>query len=184
MHYKIVKRSLTENEIKILIDEIKNTPNISAYNKIEWRNCKNLFVAQDTSGKMLGACLNDDFTNHWTEIAALFVLEDFRNHGIGKDLFKWSLIDTIARQRNILAMSSNPFVVKMMGEYGLTIFESLADLPDPYRKHSFTLNWFYELRWLMNWYRIVEVIRKKFVFKAKKKYKYGLMINSNIQLIS
>lgn len=176
MNYRIIKRKLSIGEISILIAEIKKTPNISAYNKLEWQNCKNLFVAEDHNGNMLGACLNDDFSKKWTEIAALFVLEKYRGQGIGKELFEVSLKDIINRKRNILAMSNNPFVVKMMQKQGLETFESLNNLPTPYRKHSFTLNWFYEIRWLLNWYRITEIVRKKFVFGPKPKFTYGLKI--------
>jgi len=176
MNYKIIKRKLNENEIALMVAEIKKTPHISAYSKLEWKNCQNLFVAQNDEGEMLGACLNDDFQKSWTEIAALFVLENYRGVGIGKELFKMSLIDIIARKRNVLAMSNNPFVVKMMKEYRLETFDSLENLPDPYRQHSFILNSFYEIRWFLNWYRITEIIRKKFVFGAKAKFTYGLKI--------
>jgi len=178
MTYSIIKRKLKDTEIKILVQEIKNTPNISAYSKLEWQNCENLFVAENADGQMIGACLNDDFFSKWTEIAALFVLEEYRNLGIGKKLFIKSLEDSIDRRRNILVMSGNPFVVKMMKEQGLTIFNSLKKLPRPFNKYAVVLNYFYEIRWFLNWYRIVEIIRKKLIFRSKSKYTYGLMLNN------
>jgi GNAT superfamily N-acetyltransferase len=176
MNYKIVKRKVSKDEAVKLVEEIKKTPKISAYSIKEWMKCGNVLVAQNKNGEMFGACLNDDFSRKWTELAALFVFEDFRAQGVGKALFHASLEDMKLRKRNILTMSNNPFVIKMMKKAGLDIIKSLDSLESPYDEHRFVLTHFYETRWMFNFFRIKEVIRKKRVFGKKEKYTYGLRL--------
>lgn len=177
----IVKRHLDEEEAKLLVNEIKYTPYISGYSDQEWLSCPHVFVAENSQGELVGACLNDDFYPDWSEIAALFVLRKHRNKGIGKDLFEASYQDGYRRNKNIFVISSNPLIVKMLKKYNFVISNDVNGLyNNPYNKYYFILNYFYKIRWFMNLYRIQEFYRKRIFYPVKIKSIYGLKINPQL----
>jgi GNAT superfamily N-acetyltransferase len=178
LHIKTIKSHINKEDTIKLIKAIKNTNKISAYSKSEWLNCKNIYLAYNQKGDLLGACLNDDFSKDWTEIAVIYVFEEYRGMGVGKALFMASLDDGIKRKRNLMVMSNNPKTITMMKHSNLEIYKSLKKLPEKYKKHNFVLNFWYELRWLCNFYRITEIIRKRIVYGKKKKMLYALRLNS------
>ena len=170
---KIVKRKLNGKEAKLLVTAIKNSPDISGYTVREWVNCSNVFVAEDREGKTLGACMNDDFAKGWTEIAVLFVFEQHRERGIGRAFLNLSLEDARKRNKNVMMLSRNDIVTRMMLESGLKIISNRAELPGYLKKHKLTLTLYYDTRWLMNFYRIFEIIRKKVAFGVRQPFIYG-----------
>ena len=112
----ISHRKVNQLEAKKMIDKIKTTPNIVGYTIKEWLNCEHIIVAEDEGGQLLGACLNYDFAESWTKIAALYVFEEFRGRGIGKALFYESFNDAMKRHKNVYTISRNPTIIKMMKE--------------------------------------------------------------------
>ncbi|MGD2086574.1 MAG: GNAT family N-acetyltransferase [Candidatus Aminicenantes bacterium] len=176
LEFSIVKRPLKKEESRLLVEKIKYTPNISGYTAREWRRCKHVFVAENSRGGLLGACMNDDFARKWTEIAVLFVLEEYRGKGIGNAFLRLSLKDLSRRHRNILMISRNPLVTQMMKKAGFEIFPRMANLPGLDKKTQFILTWYYQTRWLMNGYRIYEILRKKIKFKPNAPVAYGFKL--------
>lgn len=182
--FLVVKKKISKKDAKKLIKAIKKTNKISAYSLSEWINCNNVFAAYDSKGELLGACLNDDFSKDWTEIAALIVFQKYRGMGIGRKLFDASFYDSVNRGRDIMIMSNNPSTIHMMKKVDFEIYKSLEKLPEKYIRHRFTLNFWYELRWNLNFYRIFERIRKKIVFGKKPKMIYGLRLNNKTKKVS
>ncbi|MBW4632632.1 MAG: GNAT family N-acetyltransferase [Iphinoe sp. HA4291-MV1] len=173
--FKIVKRLLKEEEAKLVIKEIKLTPNIIGYSFREWMAAKNIMVAEDEDGKIAGVCLNYDFDQYWTKIAALFVLEKFRGKGLGKLMFLASFKDAIEREKNVYTISANPIVIKIMEELEFDTFKNILNFPKPYKKYKFVF-YLHTIKWLMNCYRINEIIRKKLAYNFKEPFVYGLKI--------
>jgi GNAT superfamily N-acetyltransferase len=123
--------------------------------------------------KMLGACLNYDFTEQWTKIAALYVLEEFRNQGIGKSLFYESYNDAMQRNKNIYTISRNPTVINIMNELEFSTFNSLFNFPDLFKQDRLDF-YTHSLQWLSSSYRIKEIIRKQIAFPSQQDFIYGL----------
>lgn len=176
MHYpfEVIKRPLTSQEAEILVQEVRKTPNITGYTVKEWLQCQHVFVAVGPDGQMLGACMNDDFAREWTEIAVLIVLEPFRQRGIGRGFIEASLRNLQQRRRNVLIISREPNVLRMMKEFRFDLYPSLLRVDGPYKKHKFTLGVYYPLRAMMSFYRWYEVRRKKSVFGNQASFTYGL----------
>lgn len=173
MNFRIIQRQISEAEAKLLIQRIKKTPYIMGYTLKEWLTAKNIMVAEDENGNLAGVCLNYNLNKKWHKIAALFVLEEFRGRKIGKSLFYASVEKALERQKHIYANSANPIVIKMMDALGFIQFENLANFPVEYSEDK----WFiysHSLRWVLNSYRVREIIRKKVVYGLKEPFTYGI----------
>lgn len=171
--YQLIQRGLQKNEAKLLVEQIKQTPNITGYSLKEWMNFKNILVAEDRKKQLMGVCLYYDFSKQWTFISVLFILNQFRGNGIGKALFCKACQNIQNNNKNIYTASQNPIVIKMMKNLNFIIFDSLLTLPKPYKKYEliFALR---ALKWVMNYYRIKEFVRKSIIYKEKNKFVYGI----------
>jgi len=174
--FDIRKKLLTKEEAKLLVREIKKTPNISGYSIWEWIDCQNVFIAVDHEGQILGASLNDDFGADWTEIAVLFVLEKHRENGICRALYNISCEDIINRKRNVLIMSREPIVSEMIRKSNLDVLPTLNNLPESYRQHQLKLTLYYKFRYFMNLYRNFEILRKRLTYGKNTSLIYGLKL--------
>ncbi|WP_427162395.1 GNAT family N-acetyltransferase [Aliinostoc sp. HNIBRCY26] len=170
---KIIKRKVTTSETKFLLKAIKLTPNIMGYSFREWMEAEHIMVAEDEAGKILGVCLNYDFHEYWNKIAALFVLEEFRGQGIGKLLFYESYQDAARRNKNVFTISANQIVIKMMQDLNFVLFNNLLDFPQVISQYRFTF-YGHSLAWLMNFYRMQEIIRKTIVYSDRQNFVYGI----------
>lgn len=175
---KVTKRKVTESEVKLLIEKIKTTPNIVGYTMNEWLKGEHIIVAEDDRGQLLGACLNYDFAEKWTKIAALYVFEEFRGRGIGRTLFYESFNDAINRQKNIYTISRNPTLIKMMNELEFTTFDSLFNFPNRFKLDQLDF-YVHSLQWLSSPYRIKEIIRKQIAFPSQSDFIYGVKSQSD-----
>jgi predicted GNAT family acetyltransferase len=174
---KIVKRKVNELEARILIHHIKSTPNIIGYTLNEWLNAEHIFIAEDEQGQLLGACFNYDINENWNKIAALYVLEEFRGRGLGKDLFYESFNDAINRHKNVYTISCNPIILNILNELEFTTFTNLIEFPRTYMDDRIGF-YIHTLEWLSSAYRIKEIIRKQFVCRHQQPFVYGLKSRS------
>ncbi|MBD2456657.1 GNAT family N-acetyltransferase [Nostoc sp. FACHB-87] len=172
---KISKRKVTKSEAELLVRQIKLTPNIIGYSLTEWMAAENIIVAEDEEGKMLGVCLNYDIDKDWYKIAALFVFEEFRGKGIGKLLFYESYKDAVSRHKHLYTISANEIVIKMMRDLNFLLFDNLLMMPKMGSQHKWILCW-HSLIWIMNFYRIKEIIRKSIVYPHHTNFVYGIHI--------
>lgn len=171
----ITIRKLTRDEALILIEGIKNTPNITAYTLRQWLRCKHVVVATNREGRIMGAVMNDDFTKHWTEIAVVFVLEEFRRQGLGREIFEIAHAFNIRRNKNILMMSREPNVTRMMEELGFELHEGFHYFSNMSQIDSFILRYYYEIRAKLSLFRLREVARKKKIYGVCDPFMYGII---------
>jgi GNAT superfamily N-acetyltransferase len=170
---KIIKRKINASEAKLLVERIKSTPNIIGYTIEEWLDSEHVFIAEDQQSQLQGACLNYDIARDWTKIAVLYVLDEFRNQGIGKALFHESFNDSIERHKNVYTISCNPIVISLMRELEFTTFSSLQDFPASHMADQVDF-YLHTLQWLASPYRIMEITRKQFVCRPQQPFLYGL----------
>jgi GNAT superfamily N-acetyltransferase len=173
MYFRIIQRQISEAEAKLLIQRIKNTPNIMGYSLNEWLKAQNLMVAEDEYGNLAGVCLNYVLDEKWHKIAALFVLDEYRGIGIGKSLFYKSVETALETEKYIYTNSANPIVIKMMDALGFFKFDSLANFPKEYSPDKLLI-YSHSLKWVLNPYRVREIIRKKLVYGLREPFVYGI----------
>lgn len=166
-------RKLTNNEAIFLVKKIQLITDITGYSLKEWLTFENLLIAEDKGGNMLGVCLAYDFSLTWTFISVLFVLEEFRGQGIGKQLFQATCDNILSRKRNIYTSSRNPIVIKMMRDFNFILFDTLYVLPQSFKKYEFEF-FLRAVKWIMSFYRLKEILRKELKYKDKRKFIYGI----------
>ena len=147
----ITHRPLTHAEALRLHQELKTTPNILGYTVPELERLGDVQVAE-VRGDFAGACWSVDLAQGWTEIAALYILPDFRGLGIGEELFHAAWERAQTRERHVYVLSRNPQVVGWMRELGMTVNGKLWCAP-------LAVHWY--MQWyMMSWHRVVESVRK------------------------
>lgn len=174
---KIIQRKVTSDEAELLVKEIQQTPYIVGYSGQEWRQAENIRVAEDENGHLIGVSLNTDFGQNWTKISVLYVREEFRGQGIGKSLFYAAFEDAIARGRNVYTISANPIVIMMINQLGFSTFTSLLSFPAAHQNQKGII-YGHTLKWLANFYRVKELIRKHYVFQLKEQFIYAIRLTS------
>lgn len=174
---KIIHRKVTPDEAELLVKEIQKTPYIVGYTLSEWLQAENIRIAEADNGHLMGVSLNIDFGQNWTKIAVLYVRETYRGCGLGKRLFYAAVEEAIARNRNLYTITANPIVMQMINNFGFTTFPSLFSFPESLQAHRLTI-YGHTLKWLANFYRIREIIRKHYVYKLKENFVYAIRLTS------
>jgi GNAT superfamily N-acetyltransferase len=170
--FQLVERRLNKSEANLLVNQIKLTPNITGYSLKEWLTFDSVIVAEDEE-EMVGVCLYYNFSKNWTFISVLFVLDNFRGKGIGKQLFFRACENIIKLKRNIYTSSREPIVINMMRQLDFEIFDTLFLLPEKYEKYEFVF-FLRALKWLFSLYRLKEVYRKAIRFGKQESFVYGI----------
>ena len=144
-------RPLSLEEAQTLHELIRLTPNILGYLTRELLRFRDVWVAE-ADGAFAGACLSVDLPFGWTEIAVLYVVEEFRGKGIGGALFERACRTIESRGRHIFVISRTPSVLKMMGDRGMVLQKDF--LKAPLAVHI------YNQKYMASCYRTVEMFRK------------------------
>ncbi|MCW3058876.1 MAG: putative acetyltransferase [Capsulimonas sp.] len=116
----IMHRPLTPSEAETLHQELKSTPNILGFTVRELLRMQDVQVAED-NGAFAGAALTFDLPLGWTEIAAVYVLPDFRGQGVGTKLLHAAWDRASGRDRHLYMLSRNTQVIEWMRRQGMTI---------------------------------------------------------------
>ena len=148
---RIIHRPLTRAEALRLHQELKTTPNILGYTVRELERLSDVQVAE-AEGEFAGVCFSVDLAAGWTEIAALYVLPDFRGRGIGAALFRAAWARTQERERHVYVLSRNPQVVEWMRELGMTVDGKLWRAP-------IAVHWYMQC-YMSSRHRFAESVRK------------------------
>ena len=147
----LVHRNLTPDEARWLHEELKTTPNILGYTVPELLRFREVIVAE-SGGAFAGACLSKDLLFGWTDIAALYMLPDFRQRGIGALLYRAAFARAEERGRHIFTLSRSPEVIRLMERLGLNLTRSVWRAPLAFHLH---MN-----RHMASAYRLKESVRK------------------------
>ena len=147
----LVHRNLSPDEARWLHEELKTTPNILGYTVPELLRFREVIVAE-SGGAFAGACLSKDLLFGWTDIAALYVLPDFRQRGIGALLYGAAFARAEERRRHIFTLSRSPEVIRLMERFGLNLTRSVWRAPLAFHLH---MN-----RHMSSAYRLKESVRK------------------------
>ena len=111
-----------------------------------------MFRLPKSRGEFAGVCFSVDLAAGWTEIAALYVLPDFRGLGIGAALFRAAWERAQRRKRHVYVLSRNPQVVEWMRGLGMTVDGKLWRAPP-------AVHWYMQC-YMMSWHRFAESIHK------------------------
>lgn len=161
-------RKLTNKEIKVVMEEIRQTVNITGYTQSEWQKFEEFLVAE-YNGELAGVAVIQSISQKWSELTVLLVLSRFRGRGIGNNLFR-SAIEHIERGgKNVYTVSRNPIVIRSMQEAGFT-FVSLRELP-------LEINLF-NIKFILSWFRLKEYLRKKMYHRELPEFVYGVKVKS------
>ena len=171
--FKINSRKLKQQEAILLVEKIKLITDITGYSLKEWLTFEEVLIAEDREGTMLGVCFAYDFSSNWSFISVLFVLEEFRGKGVGKQLFDQTCRRILSRKRNVYTSSRNPIVIKMMTKLSFILFNTLYMLPQSFKTYEFDF-FLRTMKWIMSFYRIKELLRKDIKYKDKRKFVYGI----------
>lgn len=150
--FVLTHRRLTPDEAVQIHRELKHTPNILGYSVRELTSMRNVIVAE-REGLFAGAVWSVDLAFGWTEISAIVVLSDHRDHGIGRALFDAAWDQAADRRRSVYMLSRNSAVMDWMREKGMTIDGRLWSAPLAVHLHA--------PLYMSSWYRHAEYYRKR-----------------------
>lgn len=153
----IVYRPMTPAEASLVHEALKETPNILGYTVQELLRLSDVYIAE-ASGAFAGLCFSVDLAQNWTEIAALFVLPEFRGRGIGEALFTAAWDRAAARRRHLYVLSRNPQVVGWMRAREMDV--SAISWRAPLAVH------WYMARYMASRHRWAESFRKREAIQA------------------
>lgn len=123
-------RPLTRPEAEALHRELKTTPNILGYTVRELVRARDVWVATaGADGAFAGVMLSLDMPLGWTELAALYVLPEYRGRGIARELFDRAWERGASRRRHLYALSRNKQVQEMMRRRGMVLDGALWRAP-------------------------------------------------------
>jgi N-acetylglutamate synthase-like GNAT family acetyltransferase len=157
----IERRKLSLNELKIVSEEIKNTPNINKYLSKTMVDISNNFVAS-MDQKFLGLVTYIESTD-WIEIEVFLVLKEYREKGYGKELFKNSISNLKALKKPIYTITRNPAVMYLLK---ILNFEEIKIFSFPFSLLIHQIAMVLSLSW------IKEFIRKTIKFKSNEPYRF------------
>jgi len=160
----IVRATLNENQIDLLVSEIQKTVNITGYTKKEWAHFNTIFIAYYEQN-FAGVCVNISINNQWEELAVLFVLPQFQGKGIGTLLFETGLHAILSEGKKAYTTSRNELVITMMKQQKFQ-FVPLKKLPLSIQ--------FFNLRFVLSSYRIQEFFRKKMYSSKLPEFMFGV----------
>ena len=107
---KIIRRPLKENEINLLIEDIKLYPSLIYVKKSEFKKYKNAYVIEE-NGQFVGICGIYEIKD-WVKLGPLVFLKKFHGKGYGKILLN-KIVSDYAKQ-NIFVDSSNVAMQKII----------------------------------------------------------------------
>ncbi len=158
---KITKRKLTDKEIDILIEEMRNFPDVGLYTKNQWKSFQNIYIAGNND-HFIGVCVVISLKK-WVKIGPVIILKSFQGKGYGRQLLQF--VVSILKDKNLYIGSSNIRVGKIMERLKFQRINTFIDLPREIKvylvKHFFQR---------INWEYLFDAVPK--IFKKSGKYRY------------
>lgn len=163
----IGRRSLTVNEVDLLMMDIKRYPDLIYVKKSRLQSFKKVYVLEEDNA-FVGICGVYEIDS-WVKLGPLVFLNKFHGKGYGRLLL--TKIVSEYSHKNIFITSSNSAVQKIMSTLGFKEVEGYLALPCEIK--YFLIAHFYEH---IHWRLITEFIRKFFLMKRNERKFYIKMI--------
>jgi ribosomal-protein-alanine N-acetyltransferase len=159
---KIVRRPLKEDEINLLMKDIKLYPDLVFVKETRFRKYNNAYIVEQDK-EFVGLCGIYEMKD-WVKLGPLVFLKKFHGKGYGKILL--NIIVNDHSNKNIFITSSNIAVQKIISRLGFDEINGYFKLPVPIL--LFLIKQLYEH---IHWKMITEFFRKKFTMvRNNRKY--------------
>ena len=152
LNIKITRRSLKENEIKLLMNDIKLYPDLVFIKESRFRKYNNAYIVEQDK-EFVGLCGIYEMKD-WVKLGPLVFLKKFHGKGYGKILLNKIVNDY--SNKNIFITSSNIAVQKIISRLGFDEIKGYFKLP-----FTILLFLFKQLYEHIHWKMVTEFFRKK-----------------------
>lgn len=122
---KIYRRQLKNDEIDLLVTQMKKSPHVGLLSKKLWQKLDCVYAAR-MNNYLVGACVLYKLKN-WIKIGPIVVLDKFQGKGYGKKLIT-KIVDDYPNI-NLFISSSNPIVVHIVQDLGFKKLKNFFALP-------------------------------------------------------
>lgn len=167
MKIDISKQELKDEEIEILMHEMKSFPNVGMVPKDMWRQFGNVFVIT-RNRSLIGVCVVILLKN-WVKLGPFIIRNKFQGKGYGKILLTHVVSDL--KNKNLYIGSSNSVVGNIVQKLRFRSVKSFFQLPLEIK--------LYLLKYLfgrLNIGFLLDYFRKRFLIR-KGKYQYYIRVN-------
>lgn len=173
--YELQRRPLTRVEAELVVAQIRRSPKITGYSLAEWTGDRDTFVlVRPESGELLGALLVHHLLQGWSEIAVVFVLEQYRGQGYGRAMLRGALRTLEHSGRRQLLFFSDDLMERMAQEAGFEVHTDVDALVSRRPGYRGFLKLVYPVQWMANAYRIRELRRKRRELACSFEFKIAL----------
>lgn len=166
--FTIASDALTDTEIALLIEQMKNFPHVGLLSHEMWRKFDYVYVTR-SNNRLIGACAVVKLHN-WIKIGPVIILSKYHNKGYGKKLLTKIVNDF--RRHNLYIGSSNPAVIKIVRLLGFKKINNFFKLPKEIK--VYLIKYFLER---LNINFLLDDIRKK-LFLKRGNYSYFIRLGN------
>ncbi|MEU3609161.1 GNAT family N-acetyltransferase [Streptomyces sp. NPDC035033] len=141
---------------------IGESPHITGYSAREWTGGRDTFAFVDLdSGELAGALLVHHLWGRWSEIAVVYVREEYRGRGIGREMLQGALRVLRTSERHLLLFFCSPGMGRIAERSGFQLLPNEAEFVRGSLRRKVFLTVLYKAQWLCSAYRLREIRRKK-----------------------
>ncbi|MEE6258676.1 GNAT family N-acetyltransferase [Plantactinospora sonchi] len=173
---EVQRRPLTSDEAALMTTEIGRAPNITGYSRREWTGGRDTFVLVGLDGgEVIGATLVHQLAGNWSEIAVVYVREEFRGQGFGKFMLQAVLRTLKVDGRRKILFFSDAVMEKLVRDCGFRIFTEEDEFVGGRAGRWLFLKVVYKVQWLWSVYRIRELRRKTRELGSEFKFQIAVL---------
>ncbi|MFB8027802.1 MULTISPECIES: hypothetical protein [unclassified Streptomyces] len=170
------RRPLTRPEAAEVMREIRQSPHITGYSAGEWTGRRDTFALVDTgTGRLAGALLVHHLAGRWSEIAVVFLFDEYRGRGLGQRMLRGALCALEPGGRDLLLFFCSSGMGRIAGESGFDVLAGEAEFTRGSLRRRLFLSVLYKAQWLCSAYRLREIRRKKREFRCSFAFKVAVM---------
>ncbi|MFC4608491.1 GNAT family N-acetyltransferase [Streptomyces maoxianensis] len=175
--FELQRRPLTRSEAAEIMRHIKDSPDITGYSAAEWTGRRDTFaLVSPKTGKLAGALLVHHLVGRWSEIAVVFLFEEYRGGGLGRQLLQGALRTLKSADRKLLLFFCSPGMGRLSAEAGFDILADEAEFTRGSLRRKLFLSVLYKAQWLCSAYRLREIRRKRREFACSFEFKVAVLM--------